>query len=154
MVGRDRFAGGLDIVTRSEKSIEAIADSLSGIRILIVDDDEGARSWLREIFARVGCEVKEARSGLTALDELAENGPFHLVVTDVYMPSPSGLQLVAMARTTGYEGPFLLVTAFPDPEMADFASDSRHTELLVKPFTADEILLRASSLVGECGGPC
>jgi two-component system, NtrC family, response regulator AtoC len=120
---------------------------LQGRRLLVVDDDEGARGWLVEILSRVGCQVKEAASGLGALDELAENGPFHLVVTDVYMPSPSGLQLVAMARTTGYDGPFLLVTAFPDPEMLEFAADSARTDLLAKPFTADELLRSAADLL-------
>ncbi len=120
---------------------------LRGRRLLVVDDDEGARGWLAEVFSHVGCQVQQASSGLGALDQLAENGPFHLVITDVYMPSPSGLQLVAMARTTGYEGPFLLVTAFPDPEMMEFTVDSENTELLSKPFTADEILDCAANLL-------
>ncbi len=99
------------------------------------------------MFSTIGCCVEEAASGLGALEALAESRPFHLVITDVYMPAPSGLQLVAMARTTGYEGPFLLVTAFPDPGMATFAADSDRTELLIKPFTADELLDRAENLL-------
>jgi DNA-binding response OmpR family regulator len=133
-------------ITTPTPEATAAAD-LQGRRLLVVDDDEGARGWLAEILSHVGCQVKEAATGVGALGELAENGPFHLVVTDVYMPPPSGLQLVAMARTTGYDGPFLLVTAFPDQEMADFASESARTDLLSKPFTADELLLRASALI-------
>jgi two-component system, NtrC family, response regulator AtoC len=139
---------GLEIVKKKTTTTPTPdAADLQGLRLLVVDDDEGARGWLAEILAHVGCQVKEASTGLGALDELAENGPFHLVVTDVYMPPPSGLQLVAMARTTGYDGPFLLVTAFPDQDMVDFASGSARTELLSKPFTADELLRRASALL-------
>ena len=144
------MGAGLEIVKRTSTttaSSNKAHETLRGCHLLIVDDDEDARGWLVEIFSQVGCRVKEASSGLGALDELAENGPFHLVVTDVYMPTPSGLQLVAMARTTGYEGPFLLVTAFPDPEMVDFANDSERTELLAKPFTADEVLQRSARLL-------
>ena len=120
---------------------------LAGKRLLIVDDDEGTRAWLAEVFERCGGESIEAASGVEAISALADRGPFDIVVTDVCMPAPSGLQLVAMARTAGYYGPFLLVTAFPDQDIAELVEQTEGTDLLGKPFTANEVVERAARLL-------
>src|SRR5689334_7325426 len=98
--------------------MEYVHHPLLGARVLVVDDDEDFVSFLSGQFSAIGCEcVDTAGSGLEALERIADQGAYDLVVTDVRMPAPSGVQLVAMARTAEYAVPFLVVTAFPEPDV-------------------------------------
>lgn len=125
---------------------------LARTRLLVVEDDAEMRSWLTEILTASGARVLEAASGVEALSLLAHNGPFDLVVTDVWVPVPSGVQVAAMARTAGYAGPFLVVTAFPSEEVREFVGGLDHAALLSKPFGSDELMEVAIRLVSGQGG--
>jgi CheY-like chemotaxis protein len=123
-------------------------DVLCGAHVLVVDDDADFVSYVRSVFAHAGCAcVDVAYGGLPALEHIADDGPYDLVVTDVRMPGPSGTQLAAMARTAGYEVPFLVVTAFPDGAVYRVAQTLDHTEVLGKPFAPPQALEMARTLI-------
>ena len=116
----------------------------NGTRILIVDDDEDIRWGLASLFEMHGAEVRTAAGGMEALRLLAERGPFHLVITDVRMPAPSGVQLVAMARTAGCHVPFFVITAYPeDPAVQNAMPQVADAVLIGKPFDPQELVQRA-----------
>jgi CheY-like chemotaxis protein len=123
-------------------------DRVQDARFLVVDDDEDMLSFLTGLFALCGAQsIESAGSGQAALILLAERGPFDLVVTDVCMPMPGGLQLAAMVRTSGCQVPFLVVTAFPDPELRESVARLPRTELVAKPFHPAELLATAERLL-------
>jgi CheY-like chemotaxis protein len=102
-------------------------------RLLVADDDGEMRAWLRVLLQPLDADVRDASSGWELLSLLADAGPFDLVVTDVRMPGPTGLQVVAMARTAGFAEPFLVMTAFPDDRLRESAAKFR-VQVLEKPF--------------------
>lgn len=118
-------------------------------RLLIVDDDPDMVEWLEDFFARKGAIVRTALDGTEALRKIAEedNG-FALVITDVRMPAPSGIQLAAMTRYAGYQVPFLIITAFPDHQIDVMVHKLERTILLAKPFTPDDLLIACRRLAG------
>ena len=72
----------------------------SAARILVVDDEEGVRTFLKRALDSVhGYEVSAADSGLAA-KELLQQRPFDVVVTDLLMPGMSGLELMQWAHQT------------------------------------------------------
>jgi CheY-like chemotaxis protein len=113
---------------------------LEGVRILVADDDRDVVTTLAQLFRREGCEVETAENGLEALSILAERGPFDLVLTDLQMPTPTGLQLVAMARTAGYLGPFIMITAYASEPLREQLERMEDAWLVGKPFDSDELL--------------
>jgi CheY-like chemotaxis protein len=63
-------------------------------RVLIVDDETGIITVLKEMLLRLDCEVMTAASGSEALEKLSVGG-VDLVVTDIVMPDLDGLELIA-----------------------------------------------------------
>lgn len=118
-------------------------------QLLVVDDDPDMVEWLADLFGRKGAEVKTALDGTEALRKISEEEDrFILVVTDVRMPAPSGIQLVAMTRYAGYNVPFVVITAFPDQQVDEMVHKLDRTELLAKPFTPDDLLAACQRLAG------
>jgi CheY-like chemotaxis protein len=115
-------------------------------RVIVADDDPAMREWLRILLRPLAAEVREAAGGLELLDLLAAGEPYDLVITDVRMPGPDGLQVVAMARTAGSLAPFLVITAFPDDELRR-ALHAAGACLLAKPFAPAELRAAVAALL-------
>lgn len=79
-------------------------------RILVVDDDPGIRLVLGRALARCGYEVVLAASGAEALEQLAAD-PVVALVSDVAMPSMTGLELAWAVRERHPGLPILFVTS-------------------------------------------
>lgn len=121
-------------------------------RILLAEDDHEMRAWLRLVLRRLHAEVVEAASGTELLELVAGNEPIDLVITDVRMPAPSGLQVVCMARTAGLRAPFLVVSAFPDRALRTSLRQVG-AEFLAKPFEASELLAAVRRLTSIAPAP-
>lgn len=102
-------------------------------RILVVDDDELVRRVVRRVAARFGDVVAEV-DGAGALRAL-ERQEFDLVISDIRMPPPDGLELAAWLREERPDTRVLLISGFarPEDESAIAAVDA---SLLRKPFDA------------------
>jgi DNA-binding response OmpR family regulator len=121
---------------------------MTGPRIFVADDDPAMREWLRLLLRSMQATIHEAAGGIELLELLAGGDPYDLVITDLRMPGPSGLQVVAMARAAGVTAPFLIITAFPDDEVCA-ALAAAGAELLAKPFSARELKARVAALIKE-----
>ena len=122
---------------------------MAGQRILIADDDREMRRVLRDMLRSTGAEISEAASGQDLLGCLATGGQFDLVITDLRMPAPSGLQVMLMARTAGNEIPFILITAFGDEEVRLALSRVPNAFMLDKPFAPPALLHCVASALGQ-----
>jgi two-component system chemotaxis response regulator CheY len=63
-------------------------------KILVVDDTSSVRTFIRLLLEEANYEVCEARDGQEGIDVYKKSGDMDLVITDVYMPKKSGLELV------------------------------------------------------------
>ena len=59
-------------------------------RIIVIDDNDAARSTMRRTLERDGHEVLDASDGVAGLKLLAESGA-RLVITDIFMPGQDGI---------------------------------------------------------------
>jgi two-component system NtrC family response regulator len=108
------------------------------VRILVVDDEQGARQALRDLLARRGHEAQTAPDGETALALLAEH-PFHVLLTDLRMPGMDGLELIRRAQER-HPGLFsVLVTAYGTVEHAVESLKSGAYHYLMKPVNMTEL---------------
>ena len=106
--------------------------------LLIVDDDEGVRENLAELFAIVGYRVVVAANAPEAL-ELLGRSPVDLLLTDYRMPGPNGVELIEAARRAKPGLRAILMTAFGD-SFTEIESVRRGAiGYLNKPFEADEV---------------
>ncbi len=79
-------------------------------RVLVVDDEEGVRTFLAESLERDGHEVVQAEDGEAAL-RAAREEPFDVVLTDLKMPKMDGMALVRALRTEQPDLELVVLTA-------------------------------------------
>jgi PAS domain S-box-containing protein len=84
---------------------------LSGIKVLIVDDDAGVCQSLQDLLEQERCCVETAASGVYALRYLQQQ-EFDLVLSDVVMPDMDGYALYQAIRKDRPKLPVVLMTAF------------------------------------------
>ncbi|MGD8360307.1 MAG: ATPase, T2SS/T4P/T4SS family [Gemmatimonadota bacterium] len=77
---------------------EATKESQGPPRILLVDDDEGARITMRTLLQSEGFEILEADGGHAAMDILKVDPGFSLVILDLRMPGLDGRQVLDLIR--------------------------------------------------------
>jgi two-component system, cell cycle sensor histidine kinase and response regulator CckA len=86
----------------------------SASRVLVVDDDDAVRQFVKRILDDGGYVVDSSASGADALTRMHDGQAYDLVVADVCMPEMSGPQLIARMRQAGSEAKVLYVTGFAD----------------------------------------
>jgi DNA-binding NtrC family response regulator len=80
--------------------------------ILVVDDDESTRSLLSEYFTQLGYEVKTADDGEDALKKFIP-GAFDCIISDLFMPTIDGIELLKKIRKEDQEVFFVMITGHP-----------------------------------------
>jgi signal transduction histidine kinase/CheY-like chemotaxis protein len=116
-------------------------------RILVVDDEPAVRKLLARILRARGYDVFETEDAHSALALLnSANKPMDLVVTDIVMPSMSGIRLAEQIRAQWPAVKILFVSGFPTMDAIP-ASELSSIKLLGKPFTPDEIETKVRELL-------
>ena len=108
-------------------------------RLLIVDDDEGMRENLRELFESLGYDVRTAANTPDALEVLGGR-EVDLLLTDYKMPGPTGIELIEEARKRIPGLLAVLMTAFGDSFTEIESRRLGVAGYLSKPFEEDEVV--------------
>jgi len=108
------------------------------ISILVVDDEQGMRDFLKIMLKKEGYQVQTAANGDMALASL-EKEAFDLVISDIRMPGTSGLDLLAGIKEHYPDLPVIMITAFASPDDAVIAMKNGAFDYISKPFNIDEI---------------
>src|SRR5688500_11623966 len=120
--------------------------------VLVVDDDATLRRTLERVLRLADYEVVPAESGRGALDALA-GGDIALVVLDVAMPSPDGLEVLRRMRAAGDRTPVLMLTARASVADRVDGLESGADDYLAKPFAVEELLARVRALLRRTATP-
>jgi two-component system response regulator (stage 0 sporulation protein F) len=108
------------------------------MKILVVDDEEGARDLFNTILTDEGYDVALANGGEEALGIFKSN-PFDLVITDIKMPVMDGLQLLQEIRKMGSKTDVIMVTAYGEVESYLKAMSLGAAEYINKPIRIKEL---------------
>ena len=117
-------------------------DSYSKKHILIVDDDEMMRAFIRELLLINDFEITEAANGKLGLKEFRDNTP-DLVITDIIMPEMEGISFIRELRSHNKEIPIIAMTGNVHGRMEeylDISSQLGADEILRKPVKSQEFL--------------
>ncbi|GLU31442.1 nitrogen regulation protein NR(I) [Trinickia caryophylli] len=113
--------------------------------IWIVDDDQSIRWVLEKALARENLATRSFANVREALAALEHESP-QVLVSDIRMPGPSGLELLQAIRERLPELPVIIMTAYSDLDSAVAAFQGGAFEYLAKPFDIDravELIHRA-----------
>ncbi len=119
--------------------------------VLVVDDEEPARTMIREILGRRGLRVREAAGGRDALRQIQEAVP-GLIVLDLRLGKMDGYHMIRRLRRDDKtrEVPILVVTAM-DLEDAQLAVEQGANASLTKPFAPAALVEIAERLLERHG---
>jgi len=105
--------------------------------VWIVDDDRSIRWVFEKALGREGIAYNSFSSAQEALDALRA-GPPQVLVSDIRMPGPSGLELLHTVKEKHPAVPVIVMTAYSDLESAVAAFQGGAYEYLPKPFDVDQ----------------
>jgi len=113
------------------------------LKILIVDDIESIRLYLKAILKSDTFIITEAENGKDAF-QLIRNNEFDLILMDIEMPGPSGLDVTKRVRQelNFKHTPIIIMTALKSPELIQQAYEMGATDYISKPLSEHEVLAR------------
>jgi two-component system chemotaxis response regulator CheY len=117
------------------------AESGNG-RIMIVDDEPDVRKLVRLALTKGGFHVIEAEDGAKAIETLntGENRlMLDVIICDIRMPKINGMEAIAYFRKEYPRVPLIVLTGFPDTEMAMSLIRQGVADYLVKPVESDKL---------------
>ena len=121
-------------------------------RILIAEDEEALRGFLRRALGEAGHDVVVAADGAEALELLTPAaGAFDLLLTDIKMPVMDGIALALASARDDRELVILLMTGYADQRDRAHGLDTLIHGVIAKPFTVAEIQFEVAAALAARG---
>ena len=123
----------------------------TNMKVLVVDDYKTMRRIVRNILRQLNFNnVDEAIDGTEALEKL-RNDDFKLVISDWNMEPMTGIELLKIVRADEKlkSLPFVMITAEGKIENVRKAMEAGVSNYIVKPFNADTLKKKLTSVIGE-----
>jgi DNA-binding NtrC family response regulator len=117
--------------------------------VLIVDDEDSARSFICEALKDAGYEALEA-GDLAGAHEVVDSGAADIILLDVRLPDGSGLTLLDRLAIENPRPPVIMITAHGEVDMAVEAMKKGAQDFLQKPLDLEQLLeaiARSSEIV-------
>ena len=116
--------------------------SLSGVKVLVIDDDADARDVVSLALAQCGAKTAAVGSAREAMRILPEFMP-DVLVSDIGMPGEDGNDFIRRLRSAGARAiadtPAVALTGYADPEDQDRALTAGFQKFVPKPVEVDEL---------------
>ncbi len=117
--------------------------------ILVVDDDDMMRSFIKELLHINNFIVSEAANGKSGLKAFRDNTP-DLVITDIIMPEMEGISFIRALRESNKDVPIIAMTGNVHGRMEEYLSLSSKIgadAVLRKPVKSSEFLQAINQLI-------
>ena len=119
----------------------SVADC-TAMRVVVVDDDNGVRAFVKRVLERAGHSVEECHDGATLVSRVEAVAP-DVIVTDLFMPDVDGYQVLRQLAATRPELPVVVISgghASMGDQHMKVAQLLNATRVLPKPFSAAALL--------------
>ena len=113
-------------------------------KVLIVDDQNGIRVLLTEVFNNEGYETYQASNGKVALEIVRKFSP-DLLLLDMKIPGMDGLDILKHVKNIDSSIKVIMMTAYGELDMIKEATDLGALMHFTKPFDIDELRVAVNS---------
>jgi DNA-binding NtrC family response regulator len=113
---------------------------LEPLKILLVEDKDSLRQMLSTAIQKAGYIVDEAADGNVAAEKIRKQ-PYQLVITDLRLPTLSGLEILKIQKEIDATIPVLLMTAYGTIEEAVAAMKDGAFDFVPKPIDVSHLML-------------
>jgi two-component system OmpR family response regulator len=118
---------------------------MAAMRILIIEDDREAASYLVKAFREAGHVADHAADGEDGL-AMASDGPYDVLIVDRMLPKKDGLTVIAELRAAGRDTPALILSALGQVDDRVKGLRAGGDDYLPKPYSFSELLARVEVL--------
>ena len=111
-------------------------------RVLVVDDEPDIRRVVRLSLQKAGYEVIEAENGEKAIEAINQGENrllLDVVICDIRMPKINGVEAIAYFRANYPRVPLIVLTGFPDTDMATSLLRQGVVDYLIKPVEGEKL---------------
>ncbi|MBW2280138.1 MAG: response regulator [Deltaproteobacteria bacterium] len=122
-------------------------------RILAIDDQLYFRSFLDGLLSEEGFDVTTEAGGPQALETLAQDGPFDIVILDVAMAETDGAAMIGRIRSRHPEIGVIVASSAGDVRSVVDAMRKGASDYLLKPIDRDGLLAAISKALAQHRGP-
>lgn len=119
---------------------------LSGLNILVVEDDPVSALLISSVLSKHGASVDKATNGHAGLEKFNQKR-FPIIVTDINMPGMNGLELVSEIKALDQNVQFIATSANRDAECLVTAIELGFSDYFLKPVEIEKLILA----VKRCG---
>ncbi len=116
------------------------------MRLLLLEDEESIRGFIRINLKRNDIEVVEAETGEAALQQALHHGPFDIALLDVMLPTISGFEVCEQLRELFPRMGIIMLTARSQEEDKIYGLELGADDYIQKPFSPGELIARIKSL--------
>jgi CheY-like chemotaxis protein len=133
-----------------EEMSESELEHLTGVHVLIVEDDTDSRNVLAVLLQRLGAIVEAVASAKEAFDRVSHRPP-DVLVSDIGMPDEDGYSLIRRVRQIGMERklPAIALTAYARKQDAEAAYAAGYDCHLPKPVAPADLIRAIKSVTVE-----
>lgn len=116
--------------------------------VLLVEDDDQVRGFIRTLLTNNGYEIMEARTGAEGL-EIAENSgaKIDLLLSDMLLPELSGFDLAQRVLELRPDTRIMLMTGYVEGEIVQRSTSELGASFLDKPFKPAQLLTRVQEAI-------
>ncbi len=121
-------------------------------RILIIEDDMDIREILKAQLEQGGYQVIEAKDGQEGIDLMKKGSNLlqvGLIITDIRMPKVNGVEAIDYIKANAPSIPIMVITGYPDTELAVQLLQRGVKDYLVKPVEKDNLLSKVSAILSS-----
>ncbi len=135
---------------RMKKKAGAVHAAGGSETILLVEDNESVRTFVRSVLEPKGYQLLVAGGSEDAL-KVVENhdGPIHLLLTDVVMPRMGGPELAARLAPLHPEARVLYMSGYTDSTIVHHGVLGAGTHFLQKPFVPETLIRKTREVLDE-----
>jgi twitching motility two-component system response regulator PilG len=130
-----------DALSVDAPEASAAEDTLTGLRVMVIDDSKTIRRTAETLLKKAGCEVVTATDGFEALAKIADQKP-DIIFVDIMMPRLDGYQTCALIKNNGIYKKTPVIMLSSKDGLFDRARGRivGSEQYLTKPFAKEELL--------------
>jgi len=115
--------------------------------VLIAEDDEGVRHFIREALQEYGYKTIEAIDGEDAIDKFNEHRNIDLVIIDSVMPKKNGREVYEEVHGTDPHVRVLFISGYTKDIVLDKGIEDREFDFIAKPLSFDKLLQKVREVL-------
>ncbi|MCX8110354.1 MAG: ATP-binding protein, partial [Syntrophorhabdaceae bacterium] len=109
-------------------------------RILIGEDDENVREYLKEVLTECGYRVFEAEDGEKLVKVFKEQDKIDLIITDVVMPNKGGIDAYNEIKAIKEDTKFIFISGYDKDAYYNIPRQDKAVRFLLKPVSTDTLI--------------